>query len=76
MNYTPRISIYYSRCLSEDFIDENKEIPPYTMNPVPYLNIKEDLDVSFSSSMFNYLANRTAGSLGGSVDLIAPLKNQ
>ena len=73
INFTPRLTDYYSRCISKD-TDTVKKLFPQQL--VSYPHIKEQSYLKVSPSQLDYLADFTACSLRASLDSIAPVKKQ
>ena len=60
--------------MSEDIV--KKEMIPSAINSLPYPNITEGSNVSFSPSQLDHLADLTTGSFRASLDSIAPVKKK
>ena len=76
ITYKPRATSYYSRCLSEDTVENFKEMIPSALISVSYPKITEDSDLRFIPSQLDHLPDFTACSLRASLDSIAPVKKK
>ena len=76
INYTARLTNYYSGCISEDTVENFKEMIPYAIISVPYPKITEESYLNFSPSQLDHLGDITASSLHASLNFIAPNKKK